>query len=113
MRKTSLIVLALIMQPASAGATMPPLSEMPGRRTDDACWAWAEKQAASDADVAEMWGLRETGDSDSQVAARRLADYCVGKPVPEIVYFYSSAGVAEAYCRRHAREAICLQHRGR
>jgi len=111
--RKSYLAVALMLLPSTAGATMPPLSDMPSRRTDDACWTWAEKQVADDEDVAAMWGLRETGDSDPKVAARRLTDYCVGKPVPKIVYFYSSAGVADAYCRSHARERICVMHRGR
>lgn len=111
MRKTCLVI-AMVLLTAPANATMPPLSDMPDRRTDEACWSWAEKQIA-DEDVATMWGLRETGDSDPKVAARRLADYCVGKPVPEIVYFYSSAGVADAYCRSHGREKICRTRRAR
>ena len=115
MRKTYLVaVLWMMLVPAApASATMPALGEMPSRRTDDACWSWAERQIAGDEDVATMWGLRETGDSDPRVAARRLSDYCVGKPVPEIVYFYSSAGTADAYCRSHTREKICQRRRER
>ena len=81
---------------------MPMLGDMPSRRTDEACWAWAEQQA-KDNEIAIMWGLLEDGNVDRAVAARRLCDDCLGRPKPEIVGFGSSAGYDMAYCRRHPR----------
>ena len=66
----------------------------------------AEQQAKDD-DIAEMWGILDSGWSDRAIAARRLSDNCLGKPQPEIVGLGSSAGFDTAYCRRHPGQGVC------
>src|SRR5690242_9827362 len=105
MRKVLLPVLILLATSTSGLATMPPLTEKPHKRTDENCWAWAEKQAG-DEEVAYMWGILDTGNSDPEVAVRRLAESCLGKPTPEIVGFGSSVGFDDSYCRRYPRQMI-------
>jgi len=98
-----------MLAPAPASATMPALNEMPDRHTEKACWLWAKQEVAREAEVLTMWGLRGSGESDPRVATARLAGYCLGKHVPDIVYVYASAGSAQSYCRSHARQTVCLR----
>lgn len=112
MKKTLLALATLATIAVPAWATMPLLDDMPSRRTDEACWAWAEQQAENE-DVAFMWGTLDDGNTDRAVAKRRLADHCLGKPKPEIVGFGSSVGFDQDYCRRHPRQKICLISQGR
>jgi hypothetical protein len=112
MERTFIAPAALVVTAAPALATMPLLGDMPSRRTDEACWAWADPQTKNE-DVAFMWGILDDGNSDRAVAVRRLADDCLGKPKAEIVGFGSSAGFDRDYCRRHSRQKICLISPGR
>jgi hypothetical protein len=72
MRKLLLLTIFFLMFPVEAWSTMPMLTEMPHKRTDENCWAWAEKQAG-DEEVATMWGILDTGNFDPEVAVKRLA----------------------------------------
>ncbi len=112
MEKTLVALAALVAMAVPVWATMPLLGQKPPMRTDEACGAWANQQATDD-DVAYMRGILDDGNSDRAVAARRLADDCLGKPKPEIVGFGSSAGFDRDYCGRHPRQKICLISHGR
>ena len=54
-----------------------------------------------------MWGTLDTGETDPTVAVDRLTDNCLRKPVPDIVYYYSSAGFQQQYCQRYSHQKIC------
>jgi hypothetical protein len=99
--------LALTAASVPALATMPSLSDPPKTRTPQACKAWARHEAFVNEDAREMWGTLDTGETDPKVAVDRLTDDCLGKPVPDIVYFGSSAGFAETYCQKHKQQKIC------
>ena len=106
LEKTFLALAILAATTVRAWATMPPLGEKPSVRTDAACWAWADEQA-KDEDIAEMWGVLDTDESDHAVAVRRLFDECLGRPRPEIVGFRSSTEFDIEYCSRHSSQKIC------
>ena len=90
---------------------MPRLGEMPDRRTDSNCWKWAEEQVKSDDEIPIMWGRRDDGSSETAIAVRRLADYCTGKSIPDIVGFGSSVGFDRDYCQRHPTHKVCIKRR--
>lgn len=78
-----------------------PLSQTP---TSDACAKWA---ASQDPDTIERWGTQDGGGSSRDKAILRLTLSCLGDEAPEIVGFYSSVGVADAYCEKHTTAGIC------
>jgi hypothetical protein len=86
---------------------MPMLPDMPKNKSLRSCKAWAQHAIKSDDDIAMMWGLQESGDSSAQVAVRRLVANSLGKEMTEIVGFYSSAGVAQAFCEAHKQTRLC------
>jgi hypothetical protein len=100
------VIFALLCS-TSALATMPLLPDMPRNRSSRACRGWAEEAIKSDQDVAMMWGLKEDGTSSGQIAIKRLVANCLRKEMPEIVGFYSSAGVAQTFCETHMQTQLC------
>lgn len=94
--------------PSGALAMMPSLTEFPVIRTGESCQKWA---AVQDEDAIAMWGLLESGKTSEDVGKLRLALSCLGDRPPEIVGFGSSVGVADQYCRTHARMPVCRNRR--
>lgn len=94
MKKHSLLVLLGCLCSTNAYATMPMLPDQPKAKTLKSCNDWAKKAIKSDQDVPMIWSLQESGKSSPKHALKRLADDCMGKEMPEIVGFNSSAGVA-------------------
>ncbi|MDR3407708.1 MAG: hypothetical protein P4L68_04340 [Methylovirgula sp.] len=101
----SAVALLVVFSP-SAHATMPFLTPMPDDRSPPSCERWAAQQ---DGDAIYAWGQQDGGGSSKDVAALRLALYCLGDPAPEIIGFGSSAGFDRDYCERHRRAAICAR----
>lgn len=97
-------LIPLLFAPASAFATMPPLTEKPSKPSLAVCQKWAKKQ---DEDAVYMWGLQESGKSSPVFAQLRLTLYCLGDTPPEIVGFGSSAGFNQSYCERHSDATAC------
>ncbi len=88
-----------------ANATMPLLTAQPGTPTLIGCREWALSQTE---DAIEMWGRKQNGSSSRDTAIKRLIDLCRGVQPPDIVYFGSSVGFDDAYCKEHKTEKICL-----
>lgn len=101
----------LMLLPVSAGATMPPLGDEPPTRDERSCRSWAAAQIRLP-DVAYVWGLLDDGNHDPAVALTRLADYCLGKPLPDLVGVAGSAGMHGDYCRLHPAVTLCTKGYG-
>jgi len=106
---STLILLVGLAQPALA--TMPSLTDMPQRKTLQACLTWANQQTRDD-DVYYMWGMLEDGTDSKSVAIRRLASYCMTGNSPDIVGLGSSVGVDAGYCESYPATRYC-EHVGR
>jgi hypothetical protein len=107
MRVRSMVAVSFLALSTSAWATMPILPDMPSNQSTRSCEGWAQQAIKGDDDIAIMWGLQESGNSSAQVAIKRLVANCLGKKTPEIVGFYSSAGVAQAFCEAHKQARLC------
>jgi len=98
------VVIAACLACTSAYATMPMLTPKPTNLTQGECNTWAANQVE---DAVFMWGLQSNGESSRKVALKRLTDSCMGRPIPDIVGFGSSAGFDDTYCKKHRAEKIC------
>jgi hypothetical protein len=107
MRKCSTLASLFLLLSTSAWATMPMLPEMPKNKSPKSCEVWAQQAIKGDEDIALMWGLQESGDSSAKIAIKRLVLSCLGREMPEIVGFYSSAGVAQEFCEDHKQTRLC------
>jgi hypothetical protein len=99
------LALGLVIGPAHATMDLIP---SPKSITVQACQKWAAEQ---DEDAFEMWGLQDSGKSSHTVAVKRLIDSCMGRPVPEIVGFWSGVGNANAYCKKHMATKLCKDYK--
>jgi hypothetical protein len=104
------ILVAGLFVPTVALATMPLLTDRPKQISPSSCKAWAEGQ---NEEAIYMWGVQESGEYNSTIGVKRLADLCLGKPKPDIVGFGSGAGFDAAYCQKHPKTAICRQRAAR
>jgi len=106
MRKVSLFAAPLMLAASimPAFATMPMLTSKPNHPTTPACGRWAERQSG---DAIYYVGIRRGGTTSREVAVARLIDSCLGKEIPDIVGFGSSAGFDERYCNAHRGAGIC------
>ena len=59
-----------------------------------------------------MWGIREDGTSQKNVALDRLTRWCMGRGKPAIVGFGSSAGFDAAYCKKNPQTKVCAVRGG-
>jgi hypothetical protein len=107
MQRCSTLAIPFLLLSTSAWATMPMLPDMPKNKSPKSCKVWAQQAIKGDDDITMMWGLQESGDSSARIAVKRLASSCLGKEMPEIVGFYSSAGVAQAFCEAHKQTRLC------
>lgn len=98
------MALGLLSGPALA--SMPVLTASPNPATSATCTHWAIEQ---DEDTLYMWGATESGESSKAEAIQRLIGSCMGRKIPDIVGWGSSVGFDEAYCKKHARAAICVK----
>jgi len=111
----AILSVVIVLAPCVANATMSPLPEQPVKKSIVNCRSWSLRAISptepSFKDAIMMWGLGETGGLSKSLAARRLSDFCMGKTPPLIVFFYSSVGAAENYCKLHPRTKLCKSWR--
>jgi hypothetical protein len=113
--KKEMLTLVMILSPALAHATIPPLPQEPKIKSRTTCRLWSQRAIRpiepSSKDVILMWGLEQSGVSSRSLAARRLTEFCLGKTPPLITGFYSGVSAAESYCKLHARTKLCKSWR--
>ena len=97
-------LIGIFFQTGEAWSTMPMLTEMPKSISSTNCQRWASKQGE---DALHMWGTQETGGTNRTLGLSRLTSHCLGTEPPDIVFFYSSVGTADAYCDAHRAAKIC------
>jgi TonB family protein len=105
-RTLTLVLLWIAATPALA--TTPTLTDKPSVINSGTCARWATNQ--NPGVVYPIWGIQEDGSVSNDVAIKRLIDECMGKPVPEIVGFGTSAGFEQNYCSRHPTSGICKKY---
>ena len=106
--KRSLTVTLLLIGVTPVLATLPKLTDKPPVINSGSCARWATNQ--NPAVVYPIWGIQEDGSVSNAVAIKRLVDVCMGKPMPEILGFGTSAGFEKNYCGRHPTFGICKKY---
>jgi TonB family protein len=106
--RRTLTLLLLLIAATPAFATMPELTDRPSVINPGACARWATNQ--NPREVYPIWGMQEDGSVSNDAAIKRLIDVCMGKPMPEIVGFGTSAGFEQDYCSRHPTFGICKKY---
>jgi TonB family protein len=106
--KRTLTLILFLIAATPALATMPELTDKPSVINSGTCARWATNQ--NPGDVYPIWGIQEDGSVSNDVAIKRLIDECMGKPMPGIVGFGTSAGFEQDYCGRHPTFGICKKY---